>query len=93
MATQDHDLLVQIDVKVDGINDHLETINGTLLRHQEQIHNSDVAVGTLKTRVDERTQPGWMPLSRKGWFTGGTLLLALMTLAATFAAKLMELWP
>ncbi len=90
MDMKDHDLLVQIDTKVDGINDHLTTINGTLLRHQQQIHDSDVAVGKLKTRVDERTRPGWMPQSRKGWFTGGTVMLALMTLAATFAAKLIE---
>ena len=91
MTEKDHDLLLRIDTKVDGINARLDTLNGSVLRHEGEIRRNELAIALTSTRQEERTRPGWMPNSKKAWFTGGTLLLALMTLAATFAAKLLEL--
>jgi len=47
-------------------------------------------------RIQGQMSSGWKPQTRRGWFTGGATLLAIVTLAATFAGKLIEQvswWP
>ena len=60
----------------------LKALNGKVQRHESRL-----------VLLEARTSPSWRPQTRKGWFTGGTLALAFMTLAATFAAKLIEVLP
>ena len=60
----------------------LKTLNGKVQKHESRI-----AV------LEDRSNPSWKPTTKKGWFTGGTLALALMTLVAVFAAKFIEVLP
>ena len=47
-------------------------------------------------RLQGQMSTPWKPRTPRGWFTGGAALLAIVTLAATFAGKLIEQvswWP
>ena len=61
----------------------LRALNGKLQKHESRL-------------VLLEARESWRPRSKRGWFTGGAALLAIVTLAATFAGKLLEQlhwWP
>ena len=61
----------------------LRALNGKVQKHESRL-------------ILLEARESWRPHSKRGWFTGGAALLAIVTLAATFAGKLLEQlhwWP
>ena len=67
------------------------------LEHTGQLRASNGKVQKHESRlILLEARESWRPRSKRGWFTGGAALLAIVTLAATFAGKLLEQlhwWP
>ena len=85
----DHDLLVGLCERQDGIYDHLSRLNDSVARHEKDLQEHTRKIAVLCTRQEERTGPMWFN-SRPRLIGIGSLLIAAATLCSVVVAELIK---